>query len=161
MLFAAGGGLPAMISRAKSRKEPRPPKKERGGRKKSPAQAGLLRACFRSRRLFRELGDLMRQARNFSARRILMNYISLRRLHELGFGACHRLERAAAIAALDRLLDRPHRTAHLGPARFVDDGAAGNLARRLLGGSRIGHILKCPLAVTDHGRALKLSPRFA
>jgi hypothetical protein len=32
----------------------------------------------------------------------------------------------------------------LGAARFVDGGPASNLARRLLGGSGIGHGLKYP-----------------
>src|ERR1700726_1842446 len=36
-----------------------------------------------------------------------------------------------------------------GGPRLFDDGAAGNLARRLFGGSSIGHVLKCPSTVTD------------
>ena len=36
----------------------------------------------------------------------------------------------------------PPGTAHLGAARLVDHGAAGDLARRFLGGSGIGHRLK-------------------
>ena len=95
----------------------------------------------------------MRQPRNFSARGILVNDVALRSLHQLRLGADHCLERRVAVAPLDRLFDRPHRAAHLGPTRFIDDGAAGNLARRLFGGSRIGHVLKCPSAVTDRGWA--------
>src|SRR6202048_4994857 len=86
----------------------------------------------------------MCETRNLSARIVLVNDVALRRLHQLRLSARHRLLRRSAIAALDRLFDDADRTAHLGAARLVDDGAAGNLARRLLGGSRIGHILKYP-----------------
>src|SRR6185437_11817613 len=97
--------------------------------------------------LLRQLGDLMRKSRNLSARGILVNDVALRSSHQLRLGTGHCLERRIAVATLDRLFDRPHGSAHLGPARFVDNGAAGNLARRLLGGSRVGHVLKCPSAV--------------
>src|ERR1700759_3851548 len=98
----------------------------------------------------------MREPRDLSARIILVNDIALRCLHQLGLRARHCLDRGVAVAALDRLFDDANRAAHLGPARLVDDGAAGNLARRLLGGSRIGHVLKCPSAVTDCGGAKNL-----
>src|SRR6202030_3147375 len=98
---------------------------------------------------FRELGDLMREARDFAARIVLMNDVALRRLHQFRFRAGHRLERRGTVAACDGFLDEADGTAHLGAARLVDDGAAGNLARRLLGGGRIGHVLKYPSAVTD------------
>ena len=52
-----------------------------------------------------------------------------------------------AIAALDRFLDGADRATHLGAARLVDDGAAGNLAGRLFGGRGIGHVLNYPSAV--------------
>ena len=97
-----------------------------------------------SDRLFRELRDLMRQPRNLSARIVLVNDLALCRPHEFRLGARHRLQGCIPIAALDRLFDGSHRTAHLGAAGFVDDSAAGNLARRLLGGSSIGHVLNRP-----------------
>ena len=103
--------------------------------------------------LFRELRDLMREPRNLSACIVLVNDLALRRPHEFWLGARHRLQGCITIATLDRLFDGSHRTAHLGAAGFVDDGAAGNLARRLLGGSRIGHFLNRPSTVTDRGRA--------
>src|SRR3982074_1215164 len=97
----------------------------------------------------------MREPRDLSARIVLVNDVALRCLHEFWFSARHRLQRRIAVAALDRLFDNADRAAHLGAARLVDDGAAGNLARRLLGGSRIGHVLKYPSAVTGSlsGRA--------
>src|ERR1700733_14736870 len=100
---------------------------------------------------FRELGDLMRQPRNFPARIVLVNDIALRGLHELRLGMRHRLQRRVTIAALDRLFDGSNRATHLGAARLVDNGAAGNLAGRLLGGSSIGHALKCPSTMIDLG----------
>src|SRR6202795_4433413 len=98
---------------------------------------------------FRQLGDLMREPRDLSARIVLVNDVALRCLHEFRFRARHCLQRRIAVTALDRLFDNADRAAHLGAARLVDNGAAGNLARRLLGGSRIGHGLKYPSAVTD------------
>jgi len=94
-----------------------------------------------------ELGNLVRQARYLPARIVLVNDIPLRSLHQFGFRARHRLQRCIAVAALDRFLDGANRATHLGAARFVDDGAAGNLAGRLLGGSGIGHVLNYPSAV--------------
>jgi hypothetical protein len=91
----------------------------------------------------------MREPRDLSARIVLVNDIALRCLHQLRFRARHRLQRCSAVAAFDGFFDSANRAAHLGAARLVDDGAAGDLARRLLGGSRIGHILKYPSAVTD------------
>jgi len=93
---------------------------------------------------FRQLGDLMREPRDLSACIVLVNNIALCCLHEFRLGARHCLQRRVAVAALDRLFDNADRAAHLGAARLVDNGAAGNLARRLLGGSCIGHVLKYP-----------------
>src|SRR5215813_10409513 len=90
----------------------------------------------------------MGEPRYLPARIVLVNDVALRRSHQLGFGARHRLQRSIAVAAIDRFLDGADGTAHLGAARLVDHGAAGNLARRFLGGSRIGHRLKIPLAET-------------
>ena len=73
-----------------------------------------------------------------------MNDIALRCLDEFRFGARHCLQRRIAVAALDRLFDRADHAAHLGAARLVDNGAAGNLAGRLFGGGSIGHVLKYP-----------------
>src|ERR1700744_4618360 len=99
---------------------------------------------------FRELGDLMRQPRNLPARIVLVNDIALCRLHEFRLRTRHSLQRRVAVAALDRIFNRTNRATHLGAARLIDNGAAGNLAGRLLGGSSIGHVLKCP-SVTDRG----------
>jgi len=101
--------------------------------------------------LFRELGDLMRQPRNLPARIVLVNDVALRCLHEFGFRMRHRLQCRVAVAALDRFFDVSNRATHLGAARLIDNGAASNLAGRLLGGSGIGHVLKCPSTVTDRG----------
>src|ERR1700723_3438573 len=95
----------------------------------------------------------MHKSRNLSARRVLVNDIALSGFHQPRLVARHCLECCVAVTALYRFFDRSYRTTHLGAARFIDDGAAGNLARRLLGGSRIGHVLKCPSAVTDRGWA--------
>ena len=95
----------------------------------------------------RELGDRVRQARHLPARIVLVNDVALRGLHQFRFRVLHRLERRLSIAALDRLLDGADRAAHLGATRLVDDGAAGNLAGRLFGGSGIGHVLNYPSAV--------------
>ena len=103
--------------------------------------------------LLRELCNLTPESRNLSACIVLVNDLALRGPHELRFSARHRLQRRVTIAALDRLLDGSHRTAHRRAARLVDDGAAGNLARRLFGGSGIGHVLNYPSTVTDRGRA--------
>jgi hypothetical protein len=97
----------------------------------------------------------MHKSRNLSARRVLVNDVALRRFHQLGLGTRHCLERCVAVTALDRFFDRSDRTTHLGAARFIDNGAAGNLAGRLLGGTGIGHLLKYPSAVSGrfNGRA--------
>src|SRR5450432_1229299 len=100
---------------------------------------------------FRELCDLMGEPRDLSARIVLVDDVALRGLHEFRFRTRHRLQRRIAVAALDRLFDNADRAAHLGATRLVDNGAAGNLARRLLGGGGIGHAFKYPSAVTDRG----------
>src|SRR3984885_8845013 len=114
---------------------------------KARLRAGLLQSFGVG--LLRQLCNLMHKSRNLSARRDLVNDIALSGFHQLRLGACHCLECCVAVTALDRFFDRSDRAAHLGAAGFIDDGAAGNLARRLLGGRRIGHVLKCPSAVTD------------
>src|ERR1700679_983080 len=91
----------------------------------------------------------MREPRNLSARIVLVNDVALRCLHQFRFRARHGLYRCIAVAGLDRFLDNANRAAHLGATRLVDNGAAGNLARRLFGGTCIGHGLNYPSAVTD------------
>jgi len=86
----------------------------------------------------------MRKTRHFAARIVLVNDVALRSSHQFGLRVRHRFQRSVAIAALDRFLDVAHRATHLRSARLVDQGAASNLARRLLGGSRVGHGLKYP-----------------
>src|SRR5205823_9246564 len=93
----------------------------------------------------------MGKPRDLSARIVLVNDVALCRLHQFRLGAGHRPQRGIAIAALDRLFDGADRAAHLGAARLIDNRAASNLARRLLGGSCVGHALKYPSAVTDRG----------
>src|SRR2546426_7950531 len=77
---------------------------------------------------FRQLGDLMREPRDLSARIVLVNDIALRCLHEFRFGGLHCLQRRIAVAALDRLFDNADRAVHLGAARLVGNGAAGALS---------------------------------
>ena len=125
-------------------------------KKEKPGEAGLLTNIFLDQfyfasLLFRELGDLVDEPRNFSARAVLVNDVALRCLHQFRLGLRHRLQRRGAVAALDRLFDGADRATHLGAARLVDDGAAGNLARRLFGGSGIGHLVSNPSAVTPRG----------
>jgi hypothetical protein len=94
-----------------------------------------------------ERGDLVRQGRHLPARIVLVNDVALRCLHQLRFRALHRFQRRIAVAALDCFLDGADRATHLGAARLVDDGAAGNLAGGFLGRSGIGHVLNYPSAV--------------
>ena len=110
-----------------------------------------VRSSARTPGSLAELGDLMRQARDLAVRIVAVNDVVLRRLHQLRLGALHGRHRCIAVAGLDCFLDGAHRSAQLGPARLVDDGAAGNLAGRLLGGSRIGHLFKYPSTGTDRG----------
>src|ERR1700733_6217007 len=123
--------------------------KNTAAKNKSPAESRAVAIFWSWVGLLRQLCNLMHKSQNLSARRVLMNDIALSGFHQLRFGAYHCLERCVTVTALDRFFDRSDRAAHLGAAGFIDDGAAGNLARRLLGGSRIGHVLKCPSAVTD------------
>ena len=76
-----------------------------------------------------------------------MNDVALGCLHQFRFRVRHRLQRCIAVAALDGFFDGTNRATHLGAARLVDDGAAGNLAGRLFGGRGIGHVLNYPSAV--------------
>src|SRR4030095_14925196 len=100
----------------------------------------------------------MRQPRNLAARIVLVNDAALRSLHQFRFRDRKSLQRRFAVAALDRFLDSADGAAHLGAARFVDDGAAGDLARRLLGRSGIGHALKFPSAAILSRMARLMTP---
>src|SRR5579871_2159284 len=94
--------------------------------------------------LLAELGDLMREPRDLAARGVLVNDVALGCAHQLGLCARHGLDRGIAVAAIDRVLDAADSATHLRAARLVDRSAAGNLARRFLGGSGVGHRLKYP-----------------
>jgi len=118
---------------------------------KKPGGAGLVNDLNLPADSFRELRDLMGEPRNLPAGIVLVNDVALCRLHQFGLRARHRLQRRVTVAALDRFLDAADCTAHLGATRLIDDGAAGNLACRLLGGSSIGHGLNYPSAVTGRG----------
>src|SRR5260221_6987469 len=111
---------------------------------------GLLTGIF-SISSFRELCDLMREPRDLSARIVFVDDVALRRLHQFRFRTCHCLQRRFAVAALDRLFDNADCAAHLGTARLVDNGAAGNLSRRLLCGGSIWHVFNYPLTGIDCG----------
>jgi len=119
----------------------------RHDRKTKARRSRAFDECLCSLSSLRELGYRVRQARHLPARIVPVNDVALRGLHQFRFRILHRLERRLAIAALDRLLDGANRATHLSAARLVDDGAAGNLAGRLFGGSGIGHVLNYPSAV--------------
>ena len=102
-------------------------------KKKSPAEAGLIDRIYSIEWLLRELRDLMRETRYFAARIVLVNDVALRGSHQFRLCARHRFQCSIAIAALDCFFDIAHRAAHLRATRFVDQGAASNLARRLAG----------------------------
>lgn len=104
-----------------------------------------------ARGLLRQLGDPVREPRDFAAGGVLVNDVALRGLHQLGLGSRHRLDGSVAVTLGERLFDHADRAAHLGAPRFVDEGAAGNLACRLLGGGRIGHALTDPSAAAAIG----------
>ena len=78
-------------------------------------------------------------SRETFGRHCLVNDVALRCLHQFRFRAHHRLQCCIAVTALDRFFDCANRAAHLGATRLVDDGAAGDLARRLLGRGGVGH----------------------
>src|SRR6185295_9871968 len=90
---------------------------------KKPGIAGLRGLRFSTGSL-RQSGDLVRQPRNLSACIVLVDDAALRSLHQFRFCNRHRLQRGLAVAVPDRFLDGADRAAHLGAARFVDDGAA-------------------------------------
>ena len=115
------------------------------GSKKARHEAGLFHRADRINRsddvavLLRELGDLRGEARDFAAGVVLVNDVALGGAHQSRLGIRQRLHRGGAIAGCDGLFDIAHSAAHLGAARLVDGSAAGDLARRLLGGGGIGH----------------------
>src|SRR3569623_819780 len=79
------------------------------------------------------------EARHLPACIVLVNDVALGGAHQLRLGLLHRFDGGVAVALFDRRFDEANRTAHLGAAGFVDRGATGNLASRLLGGGGIGH----------------------
>lgn len=122
---------------------------------KKPGEAGLDEKRCREDRasdLLRQLGDPVREPRDFAAGCVLVNDVALSGLHQLRLGGGHRLDGGVAITLGDRFFDHANCAAHLGAPRFVDEGATGNLACRLLGGGRIGHALTDPSAATVIGR---------
>ena len=76
-----------------------------GAQQKKPGKAGLLEEYLLVSS-FRELGDLVREPRDLSARIVLVNDVALRGLHQFRLRVRHRLQRRIAVAALDRLFDR-------------------------------------------------------
>ena len=110
-------------------------------KRKSLANARLSHVPDAAAELLGELRDLMGQTRYLPARIVLVNDVALGGLHQLGLGALHGVQRCGAVALCDGVFNDANRSAHLGAARLVDDGAAGNLARRLLGRSGVGHVL--------------------
>src|SRR5712692_7964879 len=84
--------------------------------------------------LLSELGNLVVEARHLAARRVAVNHALLCGAHDQRLGLLQRIERLAAVAGRDRLLDLAHRSAQLGAARLVDLGAARDLARGFFSG---------------------------
>lgn len=101
--------------------------------KKRPGEAGPEPSHAADAKLLCELRDLVRQARDFPARAVLVNDVLLRRAHQIGLRGLQRLQRGFAVALGDGLLDRAHGVAHAGAARFIDGRATGDLAGRLAG----------------------------
>jgi hypothetical protein len=75
---------------------------------KSASYPRVLRAAIDKRLRFTERGDAMRQSRNFTARRVVMHDIFLRRTNNDWLCLRHGGERAGAIAGSDRLFDFTH-----------------------------------------------------
>src|SRR5207247_775086 len=86
-----------------------------------------------------EPGDPAGQPGDIAARGVAVDLPLARRAHERGLRRLHGLGRLVTIAGRDRLLDLPHGVAHPRPARLVDLGAAGDLARGFAGGAGVGH----------------------
>ena len=81
----------------------------------------------------------MSEARNFALRGIAVNHAFAGGTNEGGFGLSHGGEGLSAITSGDRFLDLAHGVTNARTPRLVDDGAARDLTRGLLGGFRIGH----------------------
>jgi len=88
---------------------------------------------------FSELGDPVGEPRYFAARRIAVDDALLRRADDGGLGLGHGGQRTGAIAGGDRLFNLPHCGTYARTPRFIDDGAARDLASGLLGGLCISH----------------------
>src|SRR5690606_28552390 len=89
--------------------------------------------------LLTELGDRMHQARNLAASGILVNDTLLRRPAQYRLGFPHGSQRCLPVAGCNRLFHLAHRGAHARAAGLVNEGAAGDLARRLLSRLCIRH----------------------
>ena len=66
--------------------------------------------------------------------------------HELRFGLLHGLQCLVTITRRDRFLHLTDGSAYACAARFVDHGAAGDLARCFAGGGGVGHVLYLSLS---------------
>lgn len=88
---------------------------------------------------FVELGDAMRETRDFALRCVAMHDIFLRCTNERRLGIGHGSKRRVAITGSNRLFHLANSGTDLRTARFVDDGTAHGLACGLLGRFGIGH----------------------
>lgn len=90
---------------------------------------------------FAELGDAVREPRNFPLRRVAVNDVLLRCAndHRLGFG--HGRERARLVAGSNRFLDLAHCAPQTRTPRPIDGGSPCALPCSLLGRFCIGHDL--------------------
>src|SRR4051812_48688862 len=74
-----------------------------------------------------ELGDAVREAGDFPARRVAMDHALLGRAHDRGLGLFESVERLGTIAGGDRILDLADECAQPRAARLVDCSAPGDL----------------------------------
>jgi hypothetical protein len=106
----------------------------------APARKNLFLLQFR---------NLVREPRDFSARRIAMHDALLRGANQSRLGFCHSCGRSAAIASGNRLLDLTDRGAHARTPRFINDGSARGLAGGFLCRFRIRHTCWTQEMVTE------------
>lgn len=107
--------------------------------KNCPRNGGPIGTQALTERLFPELGDLVREARDLAAGGTFVHYAFLSSAHERGLSSLKRGLRRRRITGSDRFLDVSDGTAHARATRFVDDGPPRNFSGRLLGGFRISH----------------------
>jgi hypothetical protein len=94
----------------------------------------------RAAKLLAELGDPVREPRDFAAGGVTVDDVFLRSADYGRLGLNHGRERRGAIARCDRLLDLAYRATQARASRFIDDGAARDLAGGFLGRLGIGHV---------------------